>query len=100
MSRKNNWIVIFIYNFMLFFTFYFSFRTLIEIAVTAESFPNSNYFIVLLSTIIGIGLLGLGVRRYIFISSKDEKERQKLRNMFLLTTPITFIIYMGLMINN
>jgi uncharacterized membrane protein YidH (DUF202 family) len=96
MSRKNNWIVILIYNFMLFFIYYFSLRTLIEIAVTAESFPNSNFFIVLLLTIFGIGLLGLGVKRYIFISSKDEKERHKLRNMFLLTTPITFIIYMGL----
>lgn len=93
MSRKNNWIVIFIYNFMLFFIYYFSLRTLIEIAVTAESFPNSNFYIVLFLTIIGIGILGLGVRRYIFISSKDEKERHKLRNMILLTTPITFIIY-------
>ncbi|WHY88660.1 hypothetical protein QNH39_12840 [Neobacillus novalis] len=99
MSRKNNWTVIFIYNLMLFFIFKISFKTLVEIAVAAETFPNSNYLMVLLSTIIGIGLLAIGVRRYIFISSKDEKERHKLRNIFLFTTPVPFIIYMGLMIN-
>ncbi|WP_312470542.1 hypothetical protein [Neobacillus sp.] len=94
MSRINNWIVIFIYNLLLFIIFYFSLKTLVEIPVTAKAFPNSNFFLVLLSTAFGIVILALGVRRYIFISSKDEKERGKLRTIIILTTPITYIIYL------
>ncbi|WP_312471837.1 hypothetical protein [Neobacillus sp.] len=95
MSRKNIWIVILIYNLLLFFIFYFSFRTMVEIIVTVKTFPNLDFFIIFLSTFFGIGILGLCVRRYIFISSNDEKERNKLRNIFLLTTFMTLIIYMG-----
>lgn len=100
MSRKNNWIVIFIYNLLLLFILYFSVRTGVEIAVKPGTFPNSNYFMVLLSTVFGIAILGLSVRRYIFISSNDEKERWKLRKIIIFTTPITFFIYLWLISNS
>jgi hypothetical protein len=70
----------------------------LEVPTKVGFFFDLDYFLVLFSLSFGISILALVIRRYISISTKDKKEQSKLKKIFILSTPMVLIIYMGLFI--
>jgi uncharacterized membrane protein len=92
MFRINHLIVLLLYCLLLFVIQFSLYNTVIEFLYDAETFPRMNIMTVAFLAFIGVLSVALGIRRYISISTKDHKERWKLRVMFIIVTPIPIIL--------
>lgn len=95
----NKWIIALIYSFLFTIHCYFSIKILLLSVINATTFPNPHFFYSTFVLICGIWILAFGIRKYISTSTKDEKERQKLKIIFSifsvlsgLTTIMIFFI--------
>lgn len=98
MKPRNNWIVIIIFNLLLYVISYFSTKTLL-LTPEARTFPNLKFLLVLLLTILLVLSLGVAIRRYILTYLNDENERNNFRRILLFTAPLTLLLYMTLFLN-